>query len=148
MERRIAVDLVAAAAVLLTSAAGWLGLGGTPFRTMDAGLGPAFFPAAALLVLAALGLLLLLKAIARRPARGTTREPDAEEHGVRALCGMGVLVGYAFLFLYLGCLIATQIALFASMRLLGATWSWAFVFATGATAFIYVLFGIAFGVRL
>lgn len=148
MERNKLGDLIAAVAVMGASAAGVLALRNVPFRALEAGLGPAFFPAVAVTALAILGLLLLLKTIARPSACGVTSGADAEGPRLHALCGMGVLVGYAVLFLYVGCLLATQIALFTAMRLLGATWSRAFIFATGATTCIYLLFGLAFGVRL
>lgn len=146
MGRRNVDDLLAAGAVLLAAAAGWFGLREVPFQPMAAGLGPAFFPATALMVLAILGLLLLIQALVRKHAD----HGSAEHHQQPAwysLCGMGVLVAYAILFLYVGCLIATQMVLLVSMLLLGVPWRRAFVHATGATALIYIVFGFALGVR-
>lgn len=145
MGRCISDDRVAAVAVLLMSAAGGLALKGVPFHALEAGLGPAFFPAVLLSALAVLGFLLLGRAIVQRHS-GNRSEPQEEDTG-HSLYGIGVLVGYAILFRYFGCLIATEIALVVSMLLLRVTWWRAIVFAAGVTGVIYMIFALAFGVR-
>lgn len=108
-------------------------------------LGPAFFPRMLALVLAALALMLIVRAAA---GRSDPSRPPAIRSGIFAAV-VALLVLYAILMPVAGFLLATPILLAAVIRLLGLrAWTTAVGTALGVTAVLYVVFGRALHVLL
>jgi putative tricarboxylic transport membrane protein len=108
-------------------------------------LGPAFFPRMLALSLAALSLVLIVRALA---GRSDPSRPPAMRLGVFAAV-MGLLVVYAVIMPAVGFIVATPVLLAAVIWLLGLRqWAALLTTAIAVTAVLYVVFGRALHVLL
>lgn len=118
-----------------------------PFASLQAGLGPAFFPTVVTSLLAILGAMSLGIGIAqvRRDTAGTG---DVEPLSVRALIMIPAVVLYAVAIQVVGLMIPTVAFILSAMLALGVRFSSALIATVSAAALIYVLFGVVFRIRM
>jgi hypothetical protein len=117
-----------------------------PFSSLQAGLGPAFFPTIVVALLVVLGSMALLVGIVR-----TRRHADAgdiEPFSRRTTVLVPVVILYAFGIQVLGLLIPTAVFLMLSMVALGVRVRNAVIATILASTAIYLLFGLVFRIGM
>lgn len=138
-------QLASGLTALCIAAIGWIGIRNVPFQPVGAGLGPAFFPIILIGSLAILGL--ANSAVGFYKLKQGTDE-KLEPFNPTALILGALSVAYGLLLAPLGFVVTTLAFLAASMIVLRARWKTVVALSLLATVGIYLLFTIAFRVRL
>jgi hypothetical protein len=139
-------DSVAGIAALGISTLGWYRIRTVPFQSLEAGLGPAFFPAVILAISSILAASLTIRGIHlgfRTGGNGHAIRP-----GTVPMKMAGLFIGFAIVFRFAGLIPAGVSFLFSALLLLKVkVFHAAAVTATAAVGF-YVIFGLLFRMRL
>lgn len=139
-------DFCTGVSVLGIAAVGWYRIRTIPFQSLEAGLGPAFFPVLVLSIVTVLAATLTIKGAFSALRSGSGATPVSI--GPLPLKMSGMFVAYAFAFHWIGLLPAGALLLFFSQILLGVKFRLAFVVSAAATIGFYLVFGILFRIRL
>lgn len=131
---------------ILICGGAWIEARNMPFQTIDAGLGPAFFPYLLLGCLLILSIGMIGYAI-MAPSGERTTSPGAARLRAPALLFI-VMAAFGLSIERLDAIVATYAFLSLSMIILGERWPRALVYAAVVTALIYLLFGVAFGLAI
>jgi len=139
--------VIAGSASLLLSGLVAVYLRRVPFASLQAGLGPAFFPTVVI------GLLSLLGAISlgiglTQVKQNTAERGDVEPLSLRSLIMIPAVILYAVAIQVAGLMIPTVAFILSAMLALGVRLGSALIATASASAVIYVLFGVVFQMRM
>lgn len=139
--------MIAGFAALLLSGLVAVYLRRVPFDSLQAGLGPAFFPTVVTSMLALLGMISLGIGIAQA-RRGTAAEGDVESLSASSFIMIPAVIAHAVAIQVVGLMIPSAIFILFAMLALGVQLRSALIVTGFASAVIYVLFSVVFRIRL